>query len=176
LWSDRAAGCRCRTVVRRTASRPTLEAFRSDVPVNRNRSHFWRRTAHLPFTEPTISSTWARSRQSVCSIKVPQTITHDKILMDGNAELAEFLETMHILRPKLGPIVFQFPFFTSSTFPDRHAFNDRLLRPEWLHSSSRWAGPVGTHEISAARDRLCALDDLLNCSFAGKAAEQRACG
>jgi hypothetical protein len=44
------------------ASRPTLEAFRSDVPANRkrsrNRSHFWRRTAHLPFTEPTMSSTW----------------------------------------------------------------------------------------------------------------------
>jgi len=34
---------------------------------------------------------------------------------------------MHILRPKLGPIVFQFPFFTRSTFRDRHAFNDRLL-------------------------------------------------
>ena len=75
---------------------------------------------------------------------------------------------MHILRPKLGPIVFQFPFFTRSTFPDRHAFNDRLLRPEWLHSSSRWAGPVGTHKTSAARDRLCALDDLLNGSFAGR--------
>jgi NAD(P)-dependent dehydrogenase (short-subunit alcohol dehydrogenase family) len=28
----------------------------------------------------------ARSRQSVCSIKVPQTITHDKILMDGDAD------------------------------------------------------------------------------------------
>jgi hypothetical protein len=69
----------------------------------------------------------ARSRQSVYSVKVPQTITHDKILMDGDAELAEFLEAMDILRPKLGPIVFQLPFYTRSTFPDRHAFTDRLL-------------------------------------------------
>jgi uncharacterized protein YecE (DUF72 family) len=34
---------------------------------------------------------------------------------------------MDILGPKLGPIVFQFPFFTRSTFPDRHAFTDRLV-------------------------------------------------
>jgi hypothetical protein len=71
------------------ASRPTLEAFRSD-PANRKRSrnrlHFWRPTAHLPFTEPTMSSTRHRSRQSVFSVKVPQTITHDKILMDGDAD------------------------------------------------------------------------------------------
>ena len=119
------------------ASRPTLEAFRSDVPAyrnrSRNRSHFWRRTAQLPFTEPTISSTW-HDPDSLCT-----------------------------------PSKFRKPSRTTkSTFPDRHAFNDRLLRPEWLHSSSRWAGPVGTHEISAARDRLCALDDLLNGSFAGR--------
>jgi uncharacterized protein YecE (DUF72 family) len=31
------------------------------------------------------------------------------------------------LGPKLGPIVFQFPFFSRSTFPDRHAFTDRLI-------------------------------------------------
>jgi uncharacterized protein YecE (DUF72 family) len=63
----------------------------------------------------------------VFSVKVPQTITHDKVLVDCDAELAEFLQTMDILGPKLGPIVFQFPFFTRSTFPDRHAFTDRLV-------------------------------------------------
>jgi uncharacterized protein YecE (DUF72 family) len=63
----------------------------------------------------------------VLSVKVPQTITHDKLLVDCDAEIAAFLETMDILGPKLGPIVFQFPLFSRSMFPDRHAFTDRLV-------------------------------------------------
>ena len=34
---------------------------------------------------------------------------------------------MDILGPRLGPIVFQFPFFTRGIFPDRHAFTDRFI-------------------------------------------------
>ena len=34
---------------------------------------------------------------------------------------------MGILDPKLGPIVFQFPFFNRSIFRDRHEFLDRLV-------------------------------------------------
>jgi uncharacterized protein YecE (DUF72 family) len=63
----------------------------------------------------------------VFSVKVPQAITHDKVLVDCDAEIAEFLETMDILGDKLGPIIFQFPFFSRSIFPDRHAFTDRLV-------------------------------------------------
>jgi uncharacterized protein YecE (DUF72 family) len=63
----------------------------------------------------------------VFSVKVPQTITHDKVLADCDAEFTDFLQTMDILGPKLGPIVFQFPFFTRSVFPDQHAFADRLI-------------------------------------------------
>ena len=37
------------------------------------------------------------------------------------------METMNILGPKLGPIVFQFPFFTRSVLRDRHEFTDRLV-------------------------------------------------
>jgi uncharacterized protein YecE (DUF72 family) len=47
----------------------------------------------------------------VFSVKVPQTIMHDKVLVDCDAELKEFLDTMDILGDKLGPVVFQFPFF-----------------------------------------------------------------
>lgn len=47
--------------------------------------------------------------------------------MDCDAEIAECLETMNILGAKLGPIVFQFPFFSRSIFPDRHEFTDRLI-------------------------------------------------
>jgi uncharacterized protein YecE (DUF72 family) len=63
----------------------------------------------------------------IFSVKVPQTITHDKVLVDCNAEFSEFIEAMDILGPKLGPIVFQFPFFSRSILPDRHAFTDRLI-------------------------------------------------
>jgi uncharacterized protein YecE (DUF72 family) len=42
----------------------------------------------------------------VFSVKVPQTITHDKVLLDCDAEIAEFLKTMDILGLKLGPVIF----------------------------------------------------------------------
>jgi uncharacterized protein YecE (DUF72 family) len=58
---------------------------------------------------------------------VPQVITHEKVLADCDADPKELLDTMSILGPKLGPIVFQFPFFNRSIFRDRHEFLDRLV-------------------------------------------------
>jgi uncharacterized protein YecE (DUF72 family) len=76
----------------------------------------------------TVSNWAARTPDAfIFSVKVPQTITHEKVLTDCAAELAEFLGTMDILGPKLGPIVFQFPFFNRSIFKDRHEFLDRLV-------------------------------------------------
>lgn len=63
----------------------------------------------------------------IFSIKTPRSITHDKILVNCDAELQEFLMTMEILGPKLGPILLQFPQFSPGVFPDRHAFTDRLI-------------------------------------------------
>jgi uncharacterized protein YecE (DUF72 family) len=63
----------------------------------------------------------------VFSVKVPQSITHEKVLLDCDADLKQFLETMEILGKKLGPIVLQFPFFSRSAFRDRHEFLDRLV-------------------------------------------------
>jgi uncharacterized protein YecE (DUF72 family) len=63
----------------------------------------------------------------IFSVKVPQTITHDKVLVDCEVELKEFLDTIGILGEKLGPIVFQFPFFDKWKIKDRHAFTDRLI-------------------------------------------------
>jgi uncharacterized protein YecE (DUF72 family) len=60
-------------------------------------------------------------------VKVPQAITHDKVLVDCDAEMAEFLETMGFLGPKLGPMILQFPFFSRSVFSDRHVFTYRLI-------------------------------------------------
>ena len=45
------------------------------------------------------------------SVKVPQAFTHEKALVGCDAEFDEFVRTMELLGPKLGPMVFQFPFF-----------------------------------------------------------------
>jgi uncharacterized protein YecE (DUF72 family) len=79
-------------------------------------------------TARTINNWGARTPEGfIFSVKVPQVITHEKVLVDCDAELKEFLDTMSILGPKLGPIVFQFPFFNRGIFRDRHEFIDRLV-------------------------------------------------
>ncbi len=47
----------------------------------------------------------------VFAAKVPQTITHDKVLVDCEREMAEFLDAMEGLGDKLGPLLLQFPYF-----------------------------------------------------------------
>jgi uncharacterized protein YecE (DUF72 family) len=47
----------------------------------------------------------------IFSVKVPQVITHEKILVSCDAEFAGFVKTMDLLGQKLGPMVFQFPVF-----------------------------------------------------------------
>ena len=79
-------------------------------------------------TARTVSNWAARTPGGfIFSVKVPQVITHEKVLVDCDAELAEFVETMTLLGPKLGPMVFQFPFFDKWKIKDRHAFTDRLI-------------------------------------------------
>src|SRR6266571_4039253 len=76
----------------------------------------------------TVANWAARTPEGfIFSVKVPQVITHEKILIDCDANLNEFLSTMELLGQKLGPIVFQFPFFNRSSFRDRHEFLDRLV-------------------------------------------------
>jgi len=58
----------------------------------------------------------------VFAAKVPQVITHDKALVDCDAEFEGFVKTMDILGPKLGPIVFQFPSFDRWKFPKQDHF------------------------------------------------------
>ena len=54
--------------------------------------------------------------------KIPQVITHEKALVDCDAEFEEFVKTMDILGPKLGPMVFQFPSFDRWKFPKQESF------------------------------------------------------
>jgi uncharacterized protein YecE (DUF72 family) len=98
----------------------------------------------------TIENSNAKTPEGfVFSVKVPQAITHDKVLLDCDAELAEFLETMDILGPKLGPIVFQFPFFTQNVLPDRHAFRKfamEIRNRDWLNAE--FANLLRDHQIA----------------------------
>jgi len=45
----------------------------------------------------------------IFSLKVPRTITHEKVLVECDKEFKEFIGAAHVLGEKLGPIVFQFP-------------------------------------------------------------------
>ena len=58
----------------------------------------------------------------VFSVKVPQIITHEKALVDCDSEFEEFVKTMDILGPKLGPMVFQFPLFDRWKFQKQDSF------------------------------------------------------
>jgi uncharacterized protein YecE (DUF72 family) len=58
--------------------------------------------------------------------KIPQVITHEKILRDCQAELQQFTDVMSLLGQKLGPLLFQFPYFSKRHFASAQAFLDRL--------------------------------------------------
>ena len=67
---------------------------------------------------------WAKRTPEgfVFSVKIPQIITREKALVDCGAEFEEFVKTMDILGPKLGPIMFQFPKFDRWKFPKQESF------------------------------------------------------
>lgn len=54
------------------------------------------------------------------SAKIPQSITHEKYLEDCQEEFGLFLRRMERLGPKLGPLVFQFPYFAKGKDPDEY--------------------------------------------------------
>jgi len=58
--------------------------------------------------------------------KIPQLITHEKVLRDCQAELKQFIEVMSHFGDKLGPLLFQFPYFSKRHFSNAQAFVDRL--------------------------------------------------
>jgi uncharacterized protein YecE (DUF72 family) len=62
----------------------------------------------------------------IFAAKVPQVITHEKVLVDCDADLKHFLETMEALGEKLGPLLFQFGYFNKSKFASGVEFLARL--------------------------------------------------
>src|ERR1700682_1382838 len=62
----------------------------------------------------------------VFAAKVPQVITHEKVLVDCDSEFKEFIHTMDLLGDKLRPLLLQFPYFSNKTFLGVNDFLDRL--------------------------------------------------
>jgi uncharacterized protein YecE (DUF72 family) len=52
----------------------------------------------------------------IFTAKVPQTITHEYVLENCESDLKEFLRAMDPLGEKLGPLLFQFPYFNKEAF------------------------------------------------------------
>jgi uncharacterized protein YecE (DUF72 family) len=47
----------------------------------------------------------------IFAAKVPQVVTHEKMLVNCEAEFGEFIDRMRLLGEKLGPLLLQFPWF-----------------------------------------------------------------
>jgi uncharacterized protein YecE (DUF72 family) len=62
----------------------------------------------------------------VFAAKMPQVITHEKVLVDCDEDLKHFLTTMDALGEKLGPLLFQFGYFNASKFKSGAEFLSRL--------------------------------------------------
>jgi uncharacterized protein YecE (DUF72 family) len=58
--------------------------------------------------------------------KVPQSITHEACLVDCEGQLNAFVNAISLLQHKLGPMLFQFPYFNKKVFPRPQEFLDRL--------------------------------------------------
>jgi len=62
----------------------------------------------------------------VFAAKVPQVVTHEKVLVNCEPEFDEFIERMKLLGAKLGPLVLQFPYFSRAQFQTVNEFLSRL--------------------------------------------------
>jgi uncharacterized protein YecE (DUF72 family) len=96
--------------------------------------------------------------------KVPQVITHERVLQDCELDLEAFLDVMRRLEEKLGVLLLQFPYFRKDVFPHAAAFLERL-EPflERLPPDVRFAvevrnkGWIGPPLLEALRRRGVAL-------------------
>ena len=58
--------------------------------------------------------------------KIPQTITHEKTLADCREDLDEFLSAISLLEDRLGPLLFQFPYYSRGSAITQEIFVSRL--------------------------------------------------
>jgi uncharacterized protein YecE (DUF72 family) len=76
----------------------------------------------------TVKGWYAKSPPGfLFAAKVPQTITHEKALLDCNEDFQNFLKAMDNLREKLGPLLLQFGYFNKKAFAGVNEFLARLV-------------------------------------------------
>jgi uncharacterized protein YecE (DUF72 family) len=82
------------------------------------------------YRTPSASTVTSWNRKTpdgfVFAVKVPQEITHEKILVDCEGKFKEFVRVMELLGDKLGPMLLQFPYFNRSVFTSGDKFVARL--------------------------------------------------
>jgi uncharacterized protein YecE (DUF72 family) len=84
-------------------------------------------TFYRPPAPSTVDGWYARTPPGfLFAAKAPQSITHEKVLVDCQEELGEFLAVMDRLGEKLGPLLFQFKYFKQAEMPGVEAFLERL--------------------------------------------------
>src|SRR5207249_1408526 len=62
----------------------------------------------------------------IFAAKVPQVITHEKVLADCEKEFDDFIGRMDLLDDILGPLLLQFPYFNKQAFKCVGEFLSRL--------------------------------------------------
>jgi uncharacterized protein YecE (DUF72 family) len=84
-------------------------------------------TFYRPPSRTTVQG-WDRKTPEgfIFAAKVPQIITHEKVLVDCDSEFKEFVETMDLLGHKLGPLLLQFGYFSNAAFAGLNDFLARL--------------------------------------------------
>jgi len=76
----------------------------------------------------TVRGWYAKTpKDFIFAAKVPQEITHEKVLQGCEAECGEFLRTMDLLGEKLGQLLFQFGYFNKKAFGSVDDFLARLV-------------------------------------------------
>jgi len=101
----------------------------------------------------------------ILAAKLPQTITHEKVLQDCDEDLKHFLETMDLMGDKLGPLLFQFGYFNKKAFksgdeflalltpflkklPKSYKFALEIRNKQWLNAE--FFDLLRTHKVAYA--------------------------
>jgi len=80
-------------------------------------------------TEKMVSGWCERTPENFrFAAKVPRLITHEKILENAKEDLLLFVDIMQGLGDRLGPLLFQFPYFNRKVFTGPEPFFERLDR------------------------------------------------
>src|ERR1039458_2323526 len=77
---------------------------------------------------PATVQGWARKtpEKFIFAAKIPQVITHEKVLVDCDADFKQFMDVMDILGEKLGPLLFQFGYLNKKAVVGINDFLARL--------------------------------------------------